>query len=131
MKRTLKIGLSFTVLIIILVICCSCSNNQKLKYGAYVCPDGFGSEFSIVIKDDGTFNYYEGLLSSVIGRCNYEYKDGKVVLNNYGNKTYSFEYKNNKLVFIKNESDRFTYVDLMDKSEFVYDTTYKNTWYVE
>ena len=42
--------------------------------------DGCGSNFTITVKADGTFNYYEGSLSSHIGRGEWLYSDGILTL---------------------------------------------------
>ena len=40
--------------------------------------EGFGSDFTIEIKDDNTYSYYEGVLSSIIGGGKWEL-DGSVL----------------------------------------------------
>lgn len=90
--------------------------------GYYVCEqEGFGGSFYIELKKDGTFEYYEGFLSSYIGMGKWEYDGTTVVLidNTFEDerRTY-FAVGENSLVFIKDGSDRFIYVDLADGTRF-------------
>lgn len=101
-------------------------------------PDIFGTyvrenekdpiAFSITLREDGTFQYYEAGISSHIGMGDYTYEDGVVTLMDaqipgvYGSLTrkYKFLYENGKIVFLAQASDRFMYVTLPDGAEFVY-----------
>ena len=84
--------------------------------------EGFGGEFLIALNEDGTFEYYEGLLSSYIGTGKWEL-DGTVLLirdtaiswdvrENY------FTVDGNDLVFLAGESDNFTYLTISDGERF-------------
>lgn len=74
---------------------------------------------------DGTFSYYEGMLSSHIGLGNWTVKDGILTLTEkYGNKrTYRFSAAAGALVFIGEGSDRFVYVSVMDGDKFIKDNS--------
>lgn len=53
--------------------------------GKYVCETpGFGGDFSISINADGTFQYYEGALSSYIGMGKWSFNNNKITLSDEG-----------------------------------------------
>ena len=87
--------------------------------------EGFGGYFVITLVKDGTFSYYEGMLSSHIGLGNWTVKDGILTLTEkYGNKrTYRFSAEDGALVFIGEGSDRFIYVSVMDGDRFIKDNS--------
>ena len=98
---------------------------KTLVYGTYTRKnEGLGGldEFSITLNEDGTYSYYETLISSIIGMGNYTIEDGIVTLYE-GNKTFRFRYYLNALEFIAGESDKFTYINLTDGEIFYYKTT--------
>ena len=82
MKKVLAIILALTIAFGVM----GCSNPKEITKDdivdkVYVYEkDGFGSDFTIEIKADGTFNYYEGLLSSHIGMGEWSYSDGMLTL---------------------------------------------------
>lgn len=84
--------------------------------------DGFGSDFTIEIKDDNTYSYYEGVLSSIIGGGKWEL-DGSVLcllgegesdrpIQNY------FKVDGSDLVFRAEKSSNFVYIDVSDGERF-------------
>lgn len=86
--------------------------------------EGFGGCFVITLVKDGTFSYYEGMLSSHIGLGNWTVKDGILTLTEKNNKrTYLFSAQNDALVFIGEGSDRFVYVSVMDGDKFIKDNS--------
>ena len=87
--------------------------------------EGFGGYFVITLVKDGTFSYYEGMLSSHIGLGNWTVNDGILTLTEkYGNKrTYRFSAEDGALVFIGEGSDRFIYVSVMDGDRFIKDNS--------
>lgn len=86
--------------------------------------EGFGGYFVITLVKDGTFSYYEGMLSSHIGLGNWTVKDGILTLTEKNNKrTYLFSAQNGALVFIGEGSDRFVYVSVMDGDKFIKDNS--------
>ena len=86
--------------------------------------EGFGGYFVITLVKDGTFSYYEGMLSSHIGLGNWTVKDGILTLTEKNNKrTYLFSAQNDALVFIGEGSDRFVYVSVMDGDKFIKDNS--------
>lgn len=84
---------------------------------------GFGSAFTIDIHEDGTFQYYEGALSSYIGVGTWEI-DGPVitltddVANSSRKRENHFEIKDGDLIWVEEGSDNFLYVKLEDGAEF-------------
>ena len=93
--------------------------------------DGCGGDFTIEIKADGTFIYYEGLLSSHIGMGEWSYSDGMLTLiekasrfNESSEKmedviwSYSFSVEKDTLIFVDNGSGNFRYVKVADGEKF-------------
>ena len=91
--------------------------------GSYICEqEGFGGKFTLKLNSDGTFSYYEGMLSSYIGTGEWEYDGSTVVLidNTFEDERHTcFTFDGNSLVFIKDSSDRFIYVDLANGTRFI------------
>lgn len=92
--------------------------------------DGCGSAFTIEIKADGTFTYYEGFLSSYIGIGEWSYSDGmltlfeKVSRFNEAHKleevinSYNFSVKKDTLIFVDKGSGNFRYVKVKNGEKF-------------
>ena len=96
--------------------------------------DGFGSDFTIEIKADGTFNYYEGLLSSHIGMGEWSYSDGMLTLFEKTSRlneayeleevinSYSFSVEKDTLIFVDKgldmDLDNFLYVKVKHGEKF-------------
>ena len=99
MKKTF----AFIMVLILLVSMCACndlrlpsddkqSQNQENQQTSYIPIDdivdkiylyekeGCGGDFMIEIKADGTFAYYEGMLSSHEGSGEWSYSDGMLTL---------------------------------------------------
>jgi hypothetical protein len=82
MKKVLAITLLLTMVFGMM----GCSGRNEITKDdiadkAYVYEkDGFGGDFTIEIKADGTFSYYEGFLSSHIGMGDWSYSDGTLTL---------------------------------------------------
>lgn len=85
--------------------------------------EGFGGEFTIQINDDGTFGYYEGLLSSYIGIGSWILDNDILVLSDDDDIGYPlvnrFEVKDGDLVFLSEDSSNFLYVNVADGEHFV------------
>lgn len=99
------------------------AGNNAVRVGKYVCEiPGVGGDFSIVINADGTFQYYEGAISSYIGTGRWTYNDDKITLKDEGLQSsireYHFDYEDGILIFRKNDSSEFTYVKAEDKTRF-------------
>ena len=133
MKKAFAIVLVLTIALGII----GCSNHKLLTIDdivdkVYVYEkEGAGGDFTIEIKADGTFVYYEGMLSSHIGLGQWSYADGMLTLTE---KTYRFnaEYKmeeaivlysfsveKDALIFVDKDSDNFRYVKVKDGEKFL------------
>lgn len=84
---------------------------------------GFGGEFTIRIFGDGTFTYYEGMLSSYIGIGTWRVEEDVLILMDTGLESYTrhfrFRVENGYLYYMTEASDAFTYVDVADGDRFV------------
>ncbi len=98
--------------------------NSDAAYQTYVYKgEGFGGDFTISIGDDGTFSYYEGMLSSYIGFGTWKLEGDLLILSEDEKVGYDFvhyfEVDENKLIFKEDVSDNFLYVKLKDGEEFI------------
>jgi len=89
----------------------------------YICEEtGFGGDFTILLMDDGTFTYCEGMLSSYIGYGHWE-KDGNILtLSDEGMgkiRTIVFEVDGNDLIYRADESYGFIYTNPSDGTRFL------------
>lgn len=109
---------------------CSQSNGESVDIQDIIVnktfvyeKDGFGGEFTIQINDDGTFCYYEGLLSSYIGIGIWILDNDILVLSDDDSREYPrvnrFEVKDGDLVFLSKDSSNFLYVNVADGERFV------------
>ena len=84
--------------------------------------DGFGGQFYISLFEDGTFQYYEGMLSSYIGMGTWE-RDGDIITLTENDIGYGFVFKfkvsYGDLLFIKEGSDKFIYTNVEDGDRFL------------
>ncbi|MBQ7173103.1 MAG: VWA domain-containing protein [Clostridia bacterium] len=86
----------------------------------------FSDSFSISLNEDGTFSYYETVISSHIGMGNYTVEDGIVTLTEAGipgfsgtiTHIYKFRYEDGKLIYLADQSNQFMYVTLSDGTIF-------------
>ena len=95
--------------------------------GSYIRPnESTLDNFHITLYADGTYQYYETMVSSHIGLGNYTVENGIITLvdrripglNESLTFTYKFKYSDDHLIFLANESDRFMYLDLPDGAIF-------------
>ncbi len=102
-----------------LIVLCGCTAKPNTLAGNYVYEqDGFGGKFSVTLKNDGSFTYYEGALSSYIGGGTWTAEKETVVLKD-GDRTFCFAIERGALVFVADRSDTFLYVDVQDGDRFV------------
>ncbi len=83
--------------------------------------EGFGGSFTISLHEDGSFNFYEGPLSSYIGTGDW-YQEGPLLTLYEDNEDYSvnhFLVGNGILVFAETDSDNFPYIALQDGDKFI------------
>lgn len=115
MKKTLFALLGLTVLTF-LAACRKKSDNKPVSKTYVWEKEGFGSEFTITLNDDNTYNYYEGALSSYMGFGEWWVHDGILTLREntgYGF-VFNFNISNGKLLFIRSSSDKFIYCNVED-----------------
>ena len=97
-------------------------SHEKLT-GTYVWEkEGFGGDFSITLKKDGTFTYYEGLLSSFFGEGTWIDNDGILILAEHRSERiidYYFKTDKDALVFIGEGSGSFIFCDVADGDRFI------------
>lgn len=80
--------------------------------------DGFGGDFTITLMEDGSFTYYEGMLSSYIGSGSWTL-EGDVLHLAEKRGSYDFAVDGSDLVFLAESSAGFTYVEVADGARFV------------
>lgn len=79
---------------------------------------GFGSDFTLTLNEDGTYQYYAGALSSYIGIGNWTLENGVVKLND--NETvFQFKIEDDGLTFLSEGSGAFMHVDVKDGDRFL------------
>ena len=83
--------------------------------------EGCGGDFTISVFEDGTYEYYEGYLSSYIGSGTWDISDGILTLRENSGYDFVFRFSivNGNLVFISEGSSRFIYTDVKDGDLFV------------
>lgn len=80
---------------------------------------GFGGNFGVTLNRDGTFSYYEGLLSSYIGLGTWTEEDGVIRLADEVLKNdYYFTVEDGNLIFRAEGSAAFMHVDVADGERF-------------
>lgn len=85
---------------------------------------GFGGDFTVTLRHDGSFSYYAGLLSSYIGMGRWTQEDGMIRLADEGLKgsagiqDYYFKIEDGDLIFQAEKSAKFMYVDVQDGERF-------------
>ncbi len=84
--------------------------------------EGFGGDFCIVLHEDGTMSYYEGLLSSHLGMGTWTLEKGILTITE-GEKTgYAaanrFRVEEDAIVFLAEGSDNFLYLKVTDGDRF-------------
>ena len=119
MKKLLCVSLILTLAIFSL-FSCSEAKNPNAPVGSYIFDgEGFGGDFQITVSSDGSFSYYEGMLSSYLATGEWSFEDGILCLEDkhYDFVNY-FEVDDDKLYFIEEGSTNFLYIKLSDGAEF-------------
>lgn len=84
--------------------------------------EGFGGSFSIQINIDGTYDYYEGNLSSYIGVGEWELDGDTLLLADNDEAGYPlanyFKVKGDSLIFLSENSSNFLYVKVAEGEKF-------------
>ncbi len=82
---------------------------------------GFGGDFTITLREDGAYEYYEGFLSSYIGTGTWTVEDGVVTMTEKGGYDFVFRFtvQDGALVYRADGSDGFIYTDVQDGDRFL------------
>ena len=97
------------------------SGSQLSPAGLYLYEgDGFGGDFTITLRADGSFTYYEGGLSSYIGAGKWSVSGDILTLEDETGvpKVNLFRMEGNNLIFQANGSTNFIYVKVADGAVF-------------
>ncbi len=116
----------FTLFLALLTV--SCAKNEipdpaEFTENTYVYEKkGAGGQFSITIKSDGTFLYYEGLDSDYIAIGEWTLEGNKIRLADSEKDGHPFvnyfEFEDGKLIFVKKNSTGFLHVDVENGDKF-------------
>ncbi len=97
------------------------SGSQLSPAGLYLYEgDGFGGDFTITLRADGSFTYYEGNLSSYIGAGRWSVSGDILTLKDETgvSKVNHFRMEGNDLIFQAKGSTNFIYVKVADGAVF-------------
>lgn len=89
--------------------------------GDYIyAGEGFGSAFTLTLEPDGTYSFYEGVLSSYMGTGRWEYTDPYLSLSEEGGAFLYFTLipATDALFFLSGSSTDFPYVKVPDLGRF-------------
>ena len=121
-SRYIKSGILTLIAISIVVGCSALVQASDALAGVYVYEKtGFGGEFTITLNSDGTFQYYEGALSSTFGNGTLTLEDGLLCIteeNARQPRTNCFRVEDGSLVFQAEDSDNFMFVKVLDGEQF-------------
>lgn len=101
--------------------CGSSVNYEEAVAGKtfYYENDGFGGTFSIQLKEDGSFEYYEGSLSSYMAHGKWSISDDTLTLEDTDYQIVNhFQIDGDKLRFLAKDSSNFMYVQVKDGETF-------------
>ena len=110
-----------------LTILTACGKTEKVYTAEDVAgqiytyeKDGFGGPFTISIFEDGSFQYYVGLLSSYIGLGEWTVEDGILTLKDNTGLDYVnlFRIGEDMLIFLEEGSTGTMYLDMEDGDRF-------------
>ncbi len=115
----------FIAILLCLAILAGCSPITAEDIAGYTfvyAGEGAGGDFEITLNSDGTFSYYEGLLSSYIGSGEWVLDGDILTLYEYPNLGYGFVNRFRvmwgKLYFLTEGSDNFLYVKVQSGEQF-------------
>lgn len=122
-------ALIFILLAALLAGLCACGGKQKnkdmkaeLAGKTFVYEkEGFGGEFTITLNEDGTYSFYEGLLSSYMGTGNWTVSDGILTMTETGGYDFTFRFsvQNGALAYLSEGSSAFPYVTVENGGRFI------------
>ena len=109
----------FALMLVFALISVGCGNQSvqpsDIADKTYVYEkDGFGGYFTITLNSDGTFQYYEGLLSSYIGKGSWELEGNTLTLSDDRSAINYFTVESGKLIFQEKNSSNFLHVTVSD-----------------
>ena len=100
-------------------------------YGHYICEEpGFGGMFTVDISSDG-FSYYAGASSSYFGTGSWELSENRLMLKDvgYGEEwDIFFTVEDDCLIYDREASHPFLYVDLPDGTKFINKENVDEAW---
>lgn len=128
-KRKATVCLLSVMLAVVLLVSCCGRELYTVENisGSYSRENTNGFDhFTITLNENGTYSYFETMISSHLGMGGYTLEDGVVTLTDsqipglYGSltRTYRFRCEDGKLIFLADESDNFMYIKLPDGAEF-------------
>ena len=119
------IGITLILVIILNFTGCKNQDRDTINIAGKIYTyekEGIGGEFKIYINDDGTFTYYEGMLSSYFGVGTWEIENSVITLTDDDEMGYAlvnrFMIEGDTLLFIEEGSDNFLYVKVKDGETF-------------
>lgn len=123
--RHVKIFILFFGIILLLTGCANTVQEDGIADRTYLYEkEGFGGDFTIQIKSDGTFFYYEGDLSSHIGTGEWKL-DGNTlmlqedtVIEDHSRINY-FKVDGEAIIFQSEGSDNFIYIKVAEGENFL------------
>ena len=121
--RYKKLVVLFLGAILLLTGCAGNGQKDSFTDKTYLYEkDGIGGDFTIQIKSDGTFSYYEGYLSSHIGMGEWKQDGSTLILLDNTMEEHPlinyFEIDGNTLIFRAEGSDNFIYIKVSDGEKF-------------
>ena len=118
MKKEWKCCLAALGLALVLGGCSKAITAEDLAGKTYKYEkEGFGGNFTIQLKEDGTFTYYEGGLSSYIGTGDWSL-EGETLTLQERTRHFTFQVEGDNLVFQKEDSGEFSYLTVEDGEKF-------------
>lgn len=125
-KRYIRTLAAFFAVLILLAGCGN-PNPADIVCGTYLYEmRGFGGNFTVTICEDGTFEYYEGHLSSYIGSGSWALEDDILCLTETNGREQCFRVEADALSYIAKKSAGFTYVKVHDGERFRKQTDSEN-----
>lgn len=123
---------AIAILLLVMTVCLllvSCDNS--LRYGSYTRKNDtgrYGDFFTITLREDGSCSYSPTSISNYIADCTYTVEGDRIIivdtqipaLHQTATRTYVFEHKNGRLIFLADESDEFLYITLPDRATFTF-----------
>ena len=122
MKKNIYLIIIVTIVLVVIIAGITIKNvksNDDVANKIYTyTEEGFGGDFTITIRDDGTASFYEGYLSSYIGEGTWKIENGMLYLNDSTFKNI-FKVHDNDLEFIEEGSMNFPYVKVKNGEKFI------------